>query len=46
MKSFLKLDSYVTRDEFEQLLQDTIPELNKRTDIEIDITYKFKYRKK
>lgn len=46
MKSFLKLDSYVTKEEFEQLLQGTIPELSKRTDIEIDIDYKFKYRKK
>lgn len=46
MKSFLKLNNYITKSEFEQTLQGTIPELIKRTDIQIDIQYKFKYRKK
>jgi len=46
MKSFLKLDNYITKTEFEKELQGTVPELVERTDIQIDIQYKFKYRKK
>lgn len=46
MKSFLKLDHYVDKSEFERILQGTVPELVTRTDIEVDINYKFKYRKK
>lgn len=46
MKSFLKLNNYVSKTEFEKELQGTVPELVERTDIQIDIQYKFKYRKK
>lgn len=46
MKSFLKLNQYVSKTEFEKTLQATVPELIKRTDLQIDIHYKFKYRKK
>lgn len=46
MKSFLKLDNYVDKNEIERILQGTVPELVNRTDLEIDIQYKFKYRKK
>lgn len=46
MKSFLKLDSYVGKTEFERILQGTVPELITRTDISVDIDYKFIYRKK
>lgn len=46
MKSFLKLDSYVDKTEFERILQGTVPELVTRTDIAVDINYKFIYRKK
>lgn len=46
MKSFLKLDNYVDKNEIERTLQGTVPELVKRTDIIMDIQYKYKYRKK
>lgn len=46
MKSFLKLDNYVGKTEFERTLQGTVPELINRTDIIVDIDYKFIYRKK
>ncbi len=46
MKSFLKLNSYVDKNEIERILQGTVPELVKRTDIIVDVQYKYKYRKK
>lgn len=46
MKSFQKLDSYISKTELEETLQGTIPEIVARTDIAIDIQYKFIYRKK
>lgn len=46
MTSFLKLDQYIPKQEFEDLLQTSIPDFIKRDDIKLDIKYKFKYRKK
>lgn len=46
MKSFLKLDKYVDKQEFEKTLNDNIPNLVKQENFQIDIHYKFKYRKK
>ena len=46
MRSFLKFDTYVSKEEFEKALNMTTSEIAKREDIEIDIQYKFKYRKK
>ena len=46
MQSFLKLNTYVDKTEFEKTLQSTVPELMNRTDMKVDIQYKFIYRKK
>lgn len=45
MKTFLRLDTYVSKQEFEEKLQATVPELMKKENLLIDIQYKFKYRK-
>ena len=46
MKTFLKLDKYISKQEFEQHMNTTVPELIKNENILIDIKYKFKYRNK
>lgn len=44
MITFLKLDEYVSRDDFEALLERTIPEMSEDPSIIIDIKYKFRYK--
>ncbi len=46
MKSFLKLDKYVNKQEFETTLNDSMENLTNLENIQVDIKYKFKYRKK
>ena len=44
MTSFLKLDSYLTKDEFEEKMGKTVPELMEDKNILIDIKFKFRYK--
>lgn len=46
MKTFLRLNTYISKQDFEEKMKQPVPELMKNENLLIDIRYKFKYRTK